>query len=90
MKTKITFSQLYDFPGFRAKARFKSGIKGDHKARVVELERHQKKRFVPYAEQHPEVFMTIGYIGSVTYLQEECESTLNSSIGEFTVQCAVQ
>ena len=90
MKTKITFSQLYDFPGFRAKARFKSGIKGDHKARVVELTRHQKKRFVQYAEQHHEVFMTTEYIGFVTCLQEGCESTLNSSIGEFTVRGAIQ
>lgn len=90
MKTKTTFSQLYNFPGFRAKTRFKSGIKGDPQARVVELARRQKKRFVPYVEQYPKVFMIIGYIGSVTYLQGECESNLNLSIGESIVQCAVQ
>jgi len=90
MKIKTTFSQLYNFQGFRAKSRFKSGVKGDSNARVVELTRHQKKRFVPYVEQYLGVFTTTGYTGFGTYLAVECESTLNSSIGEFIVQGAVQ
>lgn len=90
MKTKTSFSQLYDFPGFRAKARFKSGVKGDPKARVVELARRQKKQFVPYAEQQPEVFMTIEYTGFEIYLPEKCGFMLNSSIGESIARCAVR
>ena len=90
MKTKTSFSQLYDFPGFRAKERFKSGVKGDPKARVAKLARHQKKRFVPYAEQHRGIFTTIEYTGSATYLQEEREFMLNSSIGESIALCAVR
>lgn len=89
MKIKTTFSQVYSFPGFRARTRFKSGVKGDSNARVVELARHQKKRFVPYVEQYLGVFTTTEHTGFGTYLAVECESTLNSSIGEFIVQCAV-
>lgn len=44
MKTKTSLRSLYSFPGFRALARFKCGVKGDPKARVVQLVRRQKKR----------------------------------------------
>ena len=46
MKIKTCFRELYSFPGFRAKSRFKSGIQGDPNARVVALVRRQKKRCV--------------------------------------------
>lgn len=46
MKTKTSFRDLYSFSGFRARARFKCGVKGDPVARVVELVRHQKKRLL--------------------------------------------
>jgi len=55
MKTKKSFSEIYSFPGFRARAKFKKGILGDPKARIVELVRRQKKRFVQPAANHPEV-----------------------------------
>lgn len=51
MKTKTSFPALYSFPGFRARARFKCGVKGDPKARVVQLVRRQKKRFAPAAAE---------------------------------------
>jgi hypothetical protein len=50
MKTKTSFKQLYSFPGFRAKARFKCGVQGDPSARVVELVRRQKKASAPVAD----------------------------------------
>lgn len=58
MKTKKSFSEIYSFPGFRAKAKFKKGILGDPKARIVELVRRQKKRFVHPVVKLPEVIMT--------------------------------
>ena len=39
----------YNFPGFRPKATIK-GILGDPKARVIRLERSQKKRYVDVVE----------------------------------------
>jgi hypothetical protein len=64
MKTKTTFSQLYSFPGFRARPRFKCGVFQDPKARVVDLARRQKKRFVPAVNVHREVFTITESIAS--------------------------
>lgn len=58
MKTKTCFNELYSFPGFRAKSRFKSGIQGDPNARVVSLVRRQKKRCVLSAGNLPVVTTT--------------------------------
>jgi hypothetical protein len=52
MKTHTSFRQLYSFPGFGAKARFKCGVRGDPGARVVELVRHQKKVSAPVVADH--------------------------------------
>lgn len=52
MKTKTSFHDLYSFPGFRAHARFKCGVKGDPVARVVKLARQQKKTYAPVAGDH--------------------------------------
>lgn len=79
MKTKTTFSQLYNFPGFRARARFKCGVFKDSKARVVELIRRQKKRFVPVAESRHDAFTTTGFTAFAIWMREACESTLISS-----------
>jgi hypothetical protein len=81
MKTQTTFSHLYNFPGFRARAQFKCGVFQDSKARVVELTRRQKKRFVPVAGSHPGVSTTVGLIASAIWMPEVLESTLTSSIG---------
>ena len=43
MKTKKSLSEIYSFPGFRARVKFKKGILGDQKARVLDLIRRQKK-----------------------------------------------
>lgn len=81
MKTKTTFSQLYNFPGFRALARFKSGIFQDPQARVVSLVRRKKKRFVPDAKSPRKVFTIIGFIEFVICVQGRCGSTWNSNTG---------
>jgi len=64
MKTKTSFQSLYSHPGFRALARFKSGVKGDQRARVVQLRRHQKKPFVPSVESRFAISTTGASIGS--------------------------
>lgn len=81
MKTKTTFSQLYNFPGFRALARFKSGIFQDPQARVVSLIRRKKKRFVPGASIPGRVSTIIGFIGFVIWLPATLESIWNSNTG---------
>ncbi len=72
MKTKKSFSEIYSFPGFRAQAKFKKGILGDPKARVVELVRRQKKRFVQPAKNLPEVIMINAPTGSEISPVETC------------------
>jgi hypothetical protein len=60
MKTKTMLTQVYSFPGFRALARFKCGVFQDSTARVIELVRRQKKRFVQVASDRREASMTTG------------------------------
>ena len=55
MKTKTCFRALYSFPGFQARARFKSGVKGDPHARVVALVRRQKKHLLRVRTAMPRV-----------------------------------
>ena len=86
MKTKTTFNQLYGFPGFRARARFKSGIKGNSNARVVELVRRKKKLFVPYANGLYTAITTKEYTGYVICLLGRCRYTWNSNTGVGTVR----
>lgn len=81
MKTKTTFSQLYNFPGFRARARFKSGVFQDPGARVVELVRRQKKRFAPDASAHLVAFMIGEFTEFATWTLAATGSTWTSSIG---------
>ena len=57
MKTKKSLSEIYSFPGFRARVKFKKGILGDQKARVLDLIRRQKKQFVRVAARLPRVIM---------------------------------
>jgi len=83
MKTKTTFSQLYNFPGFRARARFKSGVFQDPKARVVELVRRQKKRSVPVAEHRHGASTIAEHTASAIWMPEALEFTWTSSIGEW-------
>lgn len=53
----------YQFPGFRPKATVK-GIFGDPMARVIQLNRRQKKLFAVFAGDLTEVFTTAGHAES--------------------------
>ena len=57
MKKSKKLLDEYRFPGFRPRAKLK-GIFGDSQARVIALERRQKKTFVVVAEPFIGVFMT--------------------------------
>ena len=81
MKTKTTFSQLYNFPGFRALARFKSGIFQDSHARVVALARRKKKRSVRGASIPRRVFMIIVFTVFEIWMRERLESFWNLNTG---------
>jgi len=88
MKTKKSFSEIYSFPGFRARAKFKKGILGDSKARVVELVRRQKKRFVQPAVNHPEVTTISASTGSEISPVGICGFIWNLSIAGLTANIA--
>jgi len=52
----------YRFPGFRPRAKVK-GIFGDSKARIIRLERRQKKLYAAHAVNLTEVITTTGFAG---------------------------
>jgi len=56
----------YRFPGFRPQARIK-GEFGDPKARIVRLERTQKKQSVDVVGRYTEIITTRRYDGSGIY-----------------------
>ena len=58
-KTKKLLDE-YRFPGFRPKAKLK-GLFGDPQARVIELDRRQKKQVAAVAGLLTGVFMTARY-----------------------------
>lgn len=80
MKTKTVFRQLYDFPGFRARAGFLSGVYQDPRARVASLVRRQKKRSAASADVPRVVSMTIGGIGCAIWTPAGIASTWSSNI----------
>jgi hypothetical protein len=88
MKTKKSFSEIYSFPGFRARAKFKQGILGDPKARVVELVRRQKKRFVQPVVNLPEVTTINVSTGSEISPAGICGFIWNLSTAELTANIA--
>ena len=88
MKTKKSFSEIYSFPGFRARAKFKKGILGDPKARIVELARRQKKRFVQLAASHPEATTINVSTGSEISPVVTCGSIWNLNTAELTANTA--
>lgn len=79
MKTNRSFRELYSFPGFRARARFKSGVFQDPKARVVELVRRQKKRCVQAVGRAVEATTTRRRTGCEMWTLVERQSTWNSN-----------
>jgi hypothetical protein len=82
MKIKATLNALYSFPGFRAGSRLK-GLFGDPQARIVSLERRQKKRSV-HAASDVLAFMIIFIIKSGTWIPAACASISSlSTVGYF-------
>jgi len=77
MKTKKSLSEIYSFPGFQARAKFKKGVLGDSKARVIALVRRQKKRFVQIAVSLPKVIMISGFTVLEILIAVICEFTGN-------------
>lgn len=89
MKTKTSLRSLYSFPGFRALARFKCGIKGDPKARVVQLVRRQKKRFAPVADERSEVFAPGEPTASGIWMPPTCACIWTLNTGAWLALTAV-
>ena len=81
MKIKTTLSQLYNFPGFRARARFKCGVFQDCRARVVALARRKKKRFVQGADIPRRVFTIIGFTVFEIWMPAARASSWNLNTG---------
>jgi hypothetical protein len=88
MKTKKSLSEVYSFPGFRARARFKKGILGDQKARVLELIRRQKKRFVRIAAELPGVITISAFTVLEILTAETCGFIWNSNTAESNANTA--
>ena len=88
MKTKKSLSEIYSFPGFRARARFKKGILGDQKARVLDLLRRPKKRFVQVAAELPGVITTSVFTALEISTAGICGSIWNSNTAESNANTA--
>ena len=82
MKTKKSLSEIYSFPGFRARVKFKKGILGDSRARVVALVRRQKKRFVRAAAKLPRAIMINAFTVLEILIVAICEFTWNLNTTE--------
>jgi hypothetical protein len=81
MKTKTTLIAFYFFPGFRARARLQ-GVFGDPHARVVMLERRQKKRPVRVVALAGASMTTLS-VGSETWTPAACASSSILSIAAY-------
>lgn len=82
MKTKKSLSEIYSFPGFQAQAKFKKGILGDSRARVIALVRRQKKRFVRIAAKPPRVITINAVTALETLIAAICGFTWNLNTAE--------
>jgi hypothetical protein len=89
MKTKTSFRDLYSFPGFRARARFKCGVKGDPKARVVQLVRRQKKRSALAAAEPSGGSVPGGFTAFVTSMPRTPAFIWTSNTGASPARTAV-
>ncbi len=72
----------YQFPGFRPKAGIQ-GVFGDPKARVIRLERTQKKQSAAVVAQYIGTITTRRFAGYGTYPVEMHESIWNWRFGGF-------
>lgn len=88
MKTKKSLSEIYSFPGFQARAKFKKGILGDPKARVISLVRRQKKQFVQVAVRSPKVITINAFTALEILVAEICGFTWNLSTADSIAKVA--
>lgn len=87
METIKTLRDIYNFPGFRARAKLKPDPK-DPDGRIVKLERRQKKRFALDAVGQYQVFETDELTWSETWMPGQPAYTLNSSTAGLPVRIA--
>ena len=88
MKTKKSLSEIYSFPGFRARVKFKKGVLGDPKARVLDLVRRQKKRFVQVAARIPRVITINAFTALEISTAGICGFTWSLNTAESTAKAA--
>lgn len=88
MKTKTSLRDIYSPPGFRARARFKSGILGDPQARVIQLERRQKKASALVAAVRSGLFGTGASIAPAPWTPAACASTWTSNTAAWPARTA--
>ena len=81
MKTKTSLRDVYSPTGFRARSRFKCGIMGDPKARVVQLERRQKKAPALAADNRSELSAIGGRTARAIWTPEASASSWTSNTG---------
>jgi hypothetical protein len=85
MKTNKTLSDLFSFPGFRARSKLK-GVFGDSPARIVTLVRRQKKRRVPHVARPGGASMTAEPTRSATWTRAVPGFTSHSSIAGWSAE----
>jgi len=85
METKTTFKELYSFTGFRACSRLKT-YPDDSEARVVVVNRRQKKRYVPVVENAFMVSATAEHTQYVTWMPQIPVFMWNLNTDGYTVR----
>ena len=87
METIKTLRDIYNFPGFRARARLKPHPK-DPEGRIVRLERRQKKQSALDAVGRYQAFETDELTWPETWMPVQPTYTLNSSTAGLPVRIA--
>ena len=83
MKTIKTLRDVYNFPGFRARATLKAHQK-DTDGYIVKLERRQKKLFALAVVKRYQVFVTDALIWFETWMLVQPAYTLNLNTAELS------
>ena len=87
MRTIKTLRDLYDFPGFRARATLKPHPE-DKEGYILTLERRQKKQSVPVVAKYCQVIVTGELILCETRMPGQPISILNLSIAGLPARIA--
>ncbi|MDP2815083.1 MAG: hypothetical protein Q8O19_00205 [Rectinemataceae bacterium] len=87
MRKKRRLLDEYRFSGFRPRAEIK-GVFGDSKARIIRLERRQKKLYAAPVSGSDEVFTIVGHGEFGICPAEKSESFWRSNHGEFSARDA--